>query len=193
MLPVVIAAAFVVMLVGTGLTASADENGLLRVITVAEATTSSTASPYPGWFYGVPLIAVTVVLAVSTLLALSRVSATQSLPIEGFAELDRQWRAGSTLVITKLSTSALLLYFGGTAFIAGQATRNVATTYTAAGDTFSATFRQPELAIGVSLQVLGAVLAISGLVFLAAAASTALTLRLTVQSSEGAAPAAERA
>ena len=192
-LPVAIAAAFVALLVGTGLTSSVDDAGLARAITVADATMSSTASPYPGWFYGVPLIAVTVVLAVSTLLALSRVSATPALPNEGLAELDRQWRSVSTLVITKLSTSALLLYFGGTAFIAGQATRNVATTFTAVGDTFSATFRQPEFAIGVSLQVLGGLLAISGLIFLAAAASTALTLRVRVQFSADAVHAADRA
>ncbi|MEV8252817.1 hypothetical protein AB0O95_02505 [Rhodoglobus sp. NPDC076762] len=192
-LPLAIAAAFVALLVATGLTASADEMGLSRAITAADATTSSTAGPYPGWFYGVPLIAVTVVLAVSTLLALSRVSATPSLPNEGLAELDRQWRSVSTLVITKLSTSALLLYFGGTAFIAGQATRNVATTYTALGDAFSSTFRQPEFAIAVSLQLLGGLLAISGLVFLAAAVSSALTLRMKVQFPADTAPAAGRA
>lgn len=191
-LPVAVAAAFIAFLVATGITSSPGDDGLYRSISVADANTSSTAGPYPGWFYGLPLIAVTIVLAIATLLALHRVSVTPSLPNAELAELDGRWRSASTLVITKLSTSALLIYFGGTAFIAGNATNNVASRYTATGDTFSVTFRQPEFAIGVSLQLLGAVLAVAGLIFLSAAATAALSLRSTAQSDADAAQIAER-
>lgn len=178
-LPLGIAAAFVVFLIVTGISSSPDENGLYRSISVADATTSSTASPYPGWFYGFPLIVVTVVLATSTLLALRRVSATRTSSNTGLATLDRLWREVSTLVVTKLSTAALLAYFGGTAFIAGQAVHSVAISYeTTAGYTL----QQPEFAIGVTLLIVGGLFVISGFAFLISAAVTAATLRTQVQS-----------
>lgn len=178
-LPLGIAAAFVVFLIVTGITSSPDENGLYRTISIADATSSSTAGPYPGWFYGFPLILVTLVLATSTLLALRRVSATRSLSNTSLASLDQHWREVSTLVITKLSTAALLAYFGGTAFIAGQAVHNVATSFST---TTGYTLQQPEFAVGVTLQIVGGISAISGLAFLVASALTAATLRTRVLS-----------
>jgi hypothetical protein len=177
--PLGIAAAFVAFLIVTGITSSPDSNGLYRGISVTDATTSSTASPYPGWFYGLPLMVVTVVLAMSTLLALRRVSATPSLPNTRLAPLDRHWREVSTLVITKLTTAALLSYFGGTAFIAGQATHNAATSFAATAGT---AIREPDFAAGVTFQIIGGILALSGLAFFVAATFTAVSLRTRAQS-----------
>ena len=172
-LPLTIAATLIAFLVWTGINSSPDENGLHRTISVVDATSKSTSGPYPGWFYGVPLIAVTVVLAASTVLALGRVSKTPSIPKVDLAAVDRRWREASTRVITNLSTAALLGYFGGTAFTAGQATVNVAMT----GGPGGYIFRQPEFAVGIVFLVAGALLAAAGLVFLILSARDAMTLR----------------
>ena len=173
MLPLTIAAVLIAFLVWTGINSSADENGLYRTISVVDATAKFTSGPYPGWFYGVPLIAVAVVLAASTVLALGRVSKTPSIPKVDLAAVDRWWRESSTRVITNISTAALFGYFGGTAFTAGQATVNVAVT----GGTGGYLFRQPEFAVGIIFLVTGALLAAAGLVFLIFSARAAMTLR----------------
>lgn len=172
-LPLTVAGALIAFLVWTGISSSPDENGLRRTISLGDATSMSTASPYPGWFYGLPLILVTVALAVTTMLALARVSTTPSMPAVALTELDRRWREASTRVITHLSTAALLGYFGGTAFIAGQATHSVATVLDASGYAD----RQPESAAGITMMVAGAALAATGLVFLVLAAARASGVR----------------
>lgn len=173
LLPLAVAAGFIIFLIWAGITSSPDARGLYRTISVSGDATSSTASPYPGWFYGAPLIVVTVVLAISTILALVRISSTPSLPAAELAHLDHHWRNISTRVITKLSTAAMLGYFGGAAFIAGQATHNVASSR----GINDYVLRQPEFAIGATLLVAGSVLAIAALVFLILAAFDAATLR----------------
>ena len=172
-LPLAVATGLIIFLTWAGVTSSPDARGLYRAISVSDDATSSTASPYPGWFYGVPLIVVTVVLAISTVLALVRISSTPSLPAAELGHLDQHWRNISTRVITKLSTAAMLGYFGGAAFIAGQATHNVATSR----GTNGYVLRQPEFVIGATLLVAGGVLAIAALVFLILAAFDAATLR----------------
>lgn len=113
-----------VLLAFTGLTSSADDSGQYRAISFATGAMSSTAGPYPGWFYALPLMASTVVLTASTLLALRRIAVTPSLPGTGLEHEDRHWRSTSTRVITGLAVGAMTAQLGGVALVAGNAMGN---------------------------------------------------------------------
>lgn len=71
------------LLVFTGATSSPDERGRFRAITFTSPLSSSTATPYPGWFYAVPLILGTVLLALAVWAALRRIATTASFPVRG--------------------------------------------------------------------------------------------------------------
>lgn len=173
--PAAIAAIYIAFLIVTGLTSAPDDEGRYRVLRLEDAVSSSAASPYPGWYYGIPLILVTVALAGSAMLALHRISATHALPDPRMAGLDRRWREISTQVVLRLGTGALLAYVGGTALVAGQAMANVAMSGP------GSVYRQPLLGLGVGLGILGAALAVIGVVLLVLAAKASLTIRASAQ------------
>lgn len=108
-----------VLLVVTGTTSSADDLGRFRVITYSTDGVSSSAGPYPGWFYAVPLLAATVLLALAVWVALHRVATTASLPGEGLEELDSMWRSRSAQIIVGLATAAVCFQLGGVALFTG--------------------------------------------------------------------------
>lgn len=114
----------IALLVFTGVTSSPDESGRSRTIAFRVADAASASSPYPGWFYGVPLLVATVVLAVATFLALGRVSATPALPQRASADVDAGWRRATNRIIVAISGAVLLLQLGGTALQSGLAMRN---------------------------------------------------------------------
>ncbi|WP_113718664.1 hypothetical protein [Arthrobacter dokdonensis] len=182
-LPLAALLAHVALLVATGLTSSPDSRGRYRVLAVADATSGSAATPYPGWYYGVPLMLVTLVLAGTALLALRRIAGTPALPDPRMAALDRRWREISARVVLRLATGALLGYCGGTAALAGQAMVNVAW-HDAGGHL------QPLLALGIATGALGVLLAVAGVVLLVLAARGALTIRSGARTPR---PAAARA
>jgi hypothetical protein len=183
-LPLAALLAYVALLVATGLTSSPDSRGRYRVLAVADATSGSAATPYPGWYYGVPLMLVTLVLAGTALLALRRIAGTPALPDPRMAALDRRWREISARVVLRLATGALLGYFGGTAALAGQAMVNVAWRHDAGG------YLQPLLALGIATGALGVLLAVAGVVLLVLAVRGALTIRSGARAPR---PAAARA
>ncbi|RAN72590.1 hypothetical protein B5P43_32150 [Bacillus sp. SRB_336] len=170
-LPLAALLAYVALLVATGLTSSPDSRGRYRVLAVADATSTSAATPYPGWYYGIPLLLVSAVLAGSALLALRRIAGTHALPDPRMAVLDLRWREISAKVLLRLTTGALLGYFGGTAAVTGQAMVNVAWRHDA-GDHL-----QPLLTLGIATGGLGVLLAVAGVVLLVLAAKGALTIR----------------
>lgn len=112
------------LLIFTGATSSVDERGRFRAITFAADAYSSTASPYPGWFYAVPLLIGTVLLAIATWIALRRIATTASLPGEGLEDLDDMWRSRSAHVVVGLATAAVCFQFGGSALFAGTTMGN---------------------------------------------------------------------
>lgn len=153
LLPLCAAVAVVVFAIIAGLAASAPPDGAFRSITIG----SRTAGPYPGWYYGVPLIGLTVLLAAATLFALGRIaSAARS---EQFDELDRSVRVLATRVVMQLSSGALFLYSGGVLLVAGWATRNAAVTFLPGGATSAV---QPAAAFGLTELVAGLVVALLG-------------------------------
>lgn len=119
-----IVAVFVVVVVFCGLTAGADEQGRSRAIRFETADASSSASPYPGWFYGVPALIALAVLVVATLVALQRIGTTAAFPHVDDAEADLQWRRASASTVLKLAAGAMLFSLGGISLIAGQAMGN---------------------------------------------------------------------
>ena len=158
LLPLCAAVAVVVFAVIAGLAASTPPDGTFRSITIG----SRTAGPYPGWYYGVPLIGLTVLLAAATLFALGRI-ASAARP-EHFDELDRAVRVLATRVVMQLSSGALFLYSGGVLLVAGWATRNAAITFLPGGTTSAvqpaAAFGLIELGTGLIVALLGGVLVI---------------------------------
>lgn len=119
--PVTLAAGITVFLIFTGMTARADERGRYRQIGFETEAQASAAGPYPGWFYGIPLIIVTVVLLGATVLAYWRLSSTPVFPLPHLKPLDARWRRVSTRVVASLSIAGLLLQFGGVSVSAGTA------------------------------------------------------------------------
>lgn len=111
----------VVIVVFCGMTASADEAGRLREIRFEAPDASATAGPYPGWFYGVPVLIALGVLVVVTAVAAQRISATPAFPRPELADVDRRWRRDSVAVLLTLATGAMLCTGGGLALTAGAA------------------------------------------------------------------------
>ena len=168
-LPVVVLLVYIAFIVAAGVTSSPDELGRYRMLRLENADVSAAASPYPGWFYGLPLLVVAVLMAGSALLALVRVSRSPSLPDPRMAALDRRWREISIRVLLRITTGALLGYLGGIALVAGQAMAN-------AGKSFFSV-----QGWGIATAVVGAALALAGVVLLVMAARDALTIRTAVR------------
>src|SRR5690606_19335513 len=85
----------------------------------------ASSGPYPGWFYGVPALAMALALLVATTVALARIARQ---PLRGSAaqrELERGWRLGLAGVVMSVATGSFLLYTGGMSFFAGVATGSV--------------------------------------------------------------------
>lgn len=102
-----------------------------------------------------------VLLLASTMLALKRIAAAPTPIRKELRSLDTAIRVSSTRVVMKLASSALLCYFGGAVFFAGNAARNVSTTTLTTG------------IVGISL---GIVLALGGLALLVLATLDAVAL-----------------
>jgi hypothetical protein len=126
-LPLVSAALLVVFLIATAsLARETDYTSLSREIGLVNPGGYATASPYPGWFYALPLLVVTVLLSGGVLLALWRIAGARSLGSLGLAPLDAAIRRSTTRFVMLLSSSIIVLYLGATSFTAGTAWRNVA-------------------------------------------------------------------
>lgn len=158
LLPLTAATATIAFTVIAGVTSTRSQDGEYRAIRVFDGTSHTTASPYPGWYYGVPLLGMTVFLAAATMFALWRISSAPAPGTGTLAEADRMLRTASARVVMKLSSGALFAYFGGVLFFAGQATRNAATFWTGA----SSHVVQPEGAVGLIEMITGALALLYG-------------------------------
>lgn len=125
--PVAAAAGLVLFLVYAGVTASPDEAGLSRYIAREDELGLQVASPFPGWYYGLPLIVLTVVLTGLTVAAVCRIAAAPADPDAQTHTFDVYWRQRTSQLIVLLSTMTLLSYTAGVLFFAGTATQRVAT------------------------------------------------------------------
>lgn len=154
-LPLVGAGAVVLFAVAAGLTSSVSDDGHWRSVSLRPGSASG---PYPGWFYGVPLIVMTLALAGSTLFALGR-TASAPLPSDlALVAADRRARARTTQMVMRLSAGAMFAYSGAVVFFAGVTTQSAATQWTE-----SAFVRlQPYFAVGVVEVVTGVAFGLLG-------------------------------
>ena len=126
-LPLAAAAFYVVFLIATAsLSSVADYSHLSRQIALETPGGYQTSSPYPGWFYALPLLVVIVLLSGGVLLALRRVAGARALGPLDLSPLDAGIRRMTTRFVMLLSSSVIVLYLGATALIAGSALRDVA-------------------------------------------------------------------
>lgn len=170
-LPAGTALGLTLFLVFTGVTASSDEFGRSRSITVSTPFSSSGASPYPGWFYGAPILLGVALLLASTFIALHRISKIPAFPLPELAEIDRKWRLGSTRIVSAISGTGLLVTWAGVMLIAGNALHSVNS-----GADGSAS----GAAAGMVFTILGMVAFIASMVAITLAALWATTLKKQV-------------
>ncbi|MDT0158733.1 hypothetical protein Q9R19_13975 [Microbacterium sp. ARD32] len=115
---------FAAVVVFCGVTAAADDQGRSRAIRFEQPDQASMASPYPGWFYGIPALIALVVLLGALVLALHRIGSTAAFPHPDDVDADRTWRRASAAVVLQLASGAILLSLGGIALVAGLTMRN---------------------------------------------------------------------
>ena len=164
-LPTVAGSAVILFAILAGLSSRQSQDGTYREIGFDLGSYSSGAGPYPGWFYGIPLMAMTLCLLAATALALHRIAAAPRPTLASLGDADRLLRVFSARAVMKLSSGALFTYFGGVLLFAGLATTNAAHVWN--GNIFVAI--QPATALGVTEAVLGLAFLILGGVLLALA------------------------
>lgn len=186
-LPLASAGILVAVLVVMGFTSSADGVGLYRAFTIDLPDGSSSGTPYPGWFYGVPLMFATLGLALVVLLVLHRIASAPRPTAAELYSVDDALRRSVTAFIMLLSSSALLLYFGAVTAVAGTVTANTATQWTTSSDLQSnvdgvssadylPSYVQPTYGLGIAETFCGLALVAVSIVLLVLAAVTS-TLR----------------
>lgn len=191
--PLLAAAVLLLGLLLTGLYSATDENGLHRVflrrslsgwgvedgqIVDVQYNVGSTG-PFPGWYYGVPLMICTVLLVVEVHWSLRR---TAHAPRPGVPELfpaDSRLRSRRTTFIMSASSAALAFQSAGLGLIAGDVLRSAhldaipsADLYAAAGSTPV----QPGYGLALALIATALVIAAAALVLLSRALSVVTSL-----------------
>lgn len=146
-----------------GMFSSPDEFGRYRNLSMSAAGVQSSVGPYPGWFYGLPALALALLLLLSALLALRRIARAPAPADGGEHAADLRQRGLLSRFVARLTAAGTL---GITAFLllmAGRASLSLAmntTEHTAAA-----------LGTGAVITLLAGVLAL-----LAAIASLATAL-----------------
>ena len=127
MQPMLAAGLLLIYLGFTTVTASPDDFGLMRSIQLVSPNGmwAQSSSPYPGSYYSIPLVVVTLVLVGLTCAALWRIAHVPSAPEARFAEDDRLWRVLLTRFTVFLSVGAMLVYAAVVLLVAGAATVRV--------------------------------------------------------------------
>jgi hypothetical protein len=129
-LSAVLLLALVAVFVMLGL--SADDDG--RSVTRVTELTSTSASPYPGFFYGMPLLIVTVVEAIVTGVALARIASAPRPTAEQLRSADDVLRRVSTGLVLKLASAAAAATLGVVLVLAGNATKSMGDGVVAGGE-----------------------------------------------------------
>jgi len=163
LLPLGSAIAVIVFAILAGLASSPSDDGNYRSISFDFGSSSSSAGPYPGWYYGIPLIIMTVVLFATTVLALWRVSGAPRPAVEALRAPDSALRLLAARTVMRLSSGALFVYAGGVLSFAGLTTGNAARILTAEGQITL----QPAGALGVVELVAGVLAVLLGASLLA--------------------------
>lgn len=105
-------AAALVLLAGAF--SSPDEFGRYRQLSMSTAGGHSSAGPYPGWFYGLPALALTLLLLASALLALRRIARAPAPTDSREHAADLDQRGALSRFVARLASGGAL---GITAFV----------------------------------------------------------------------------
>lgn len=162
--PMLVAALLIVYLCFTMATASADDMGLMTSIALDYGDgTSASSGPYPGSYYAIPLIGVTLLLVGTTCAALWRIAHVPGDPDPRHARVDRLWRIELTRFATFLSVGSMLAYASAVLEVAGSATWRLGTR----GGTLSSVYADDVYPTLGKLQIgTGVLLAIVAVVYL---------------------------
>ena len=131
------------------------------------------ATPFPGTYYAVPLIVVTLLLVAFTCAALWRISRTPAVPGGRSAAADRLWRVSMTKFVVFLSSGSMLVYASGVLYFAGNAIRLVGTNFNTLPPSFADDV-YPTL--GALQMATGGLLGVLALVYLAMAVCAVVKL-----------------
>ena len=184
-LPVVAASVLALMLVTTAAMASLDDFGLSRAISMTTENGSSRSGPFPGWFYATPLLVVSALLCVMTLVTVHRVTTTPARNTATSAPVELQVRSSLIQFSLLMSSAAVVFYLGAIASVAVSAVRNLSerrvlrpdydpTTYPSVipgRDDFATYYIQPQFA-AASIEAIIGLLLICGATILFALAAT---------------------
>ena len=170
--PAVAAAALLAVTVALGLAADADG----RSISHDYGRGASGAGPFPGFFYGVPLLASVVVLACVAAIALVRIASAVRPSDESLREADSTIRLLAIRVVMKSATSALVFTLGIVLLLAGSATLRVANGVQAWVDSVDVSIPPDGMLITLGVIELGTgvIALVAGVVFLLWAVSDAV-------------------
>jgi hypothetical protein len=144
--------------------ATPDDGGRMRAYTLAcpSASMESTATPYPGGFYGGPLALGAVAVVVLAAVALARIARRPRVGGPETAGLDDALRAASTRAVLGVAAAGVLLPFGAVLILAGAATYSVARNLGGACSTAAlSTGAWTQNVVGLLLVVLGTGLALA--------------------------------
>lgn len=169
--PIVVAVLLIGYLTITACMGTTDGDGAGRSIRLTEENSyggvvGGESGPFPGVYYALPLIGVTLLLVAFTCAALWRISRTPAVPGGRSAEADRLWRVSMTKFVVFLSSGSMLAYAAGVLYFAGNATRLVGTNF----DTLPSSYADDVYpTLGALQMVTGGLLGVLALVYLAMA------------------------
>ncbi|PST47714.1 hypothetical protein COO72_11645 [Bifidobacterium callitrichos] len=175
--PIIVAVMLIGYLTITACMGTMDGDGAGRSIRLTRENSYGVvrgeSGPFPGVYYAVPLIAVTVLLIVLVCAALLRISRTPAPPGWHDGRADRLWRAAMTKFVVFLSSGSMLADAAGVLYFAGAATRRVGTNF----DTLPPTYADDVYpTLGLLQMAVSRVMAALALVYLAMAVFAAARL-----------------
>ena len=137
-LPAVAASILALGLLLTGLYSATDENGLHRVFqrrslvgwgvengqVIDVQYNLSSTGPFPGWYYGVPIMICSVLMVLAVYWSLSRTAAAPRPPSAELFRADTALREMRTTFIMSASSSALAFQIAGLSAVTGNVLRS---------------------------------------------------------------------
>ena len=124
-LPSTAVVALLALLVVTGVSSSTIDGVFSHEFTVVlPHAGTNTAGPYPGWSYGIPILAACALLIAAMLFALHRIAAAPRIGHRDASGLDSKLRATLTRFIMLAGTAVVVLYLGAVTLAAASAARS---------------------------------------------------------------------
>jgi hypothetical protein len=135
------------------------------------SSVSSTSGPFPGNFYGIPILAALVLLCALTATAIVRIAAAPRPTEESLRAADDATRTLSIRAVAAASSSAIVATVSGVLLFAGNSTANAGAQFSFRVNSVPvASFTDPVFAAFMTLELVGAVIAVCAAILLIALA-----------------------